>query len=381
MIDFTSSLYLGFRHPSRSLAPWAQLTTGAPATLGVPRMAHWVAGELAGLQGCDDATLARSTVHAFIDLIPMIATEGSAVLIDANTYPVGRWGAERAACRGIPARSFAHHDAAAMRAAMRSRAVAGRRPVIVTDSICPGCGGLAPLSDYLEAVQAGDGLVVIDDTQALGVLGRDPAAAAPYGWGGGGSLRHAGIRSSCVVVVASLAKGLGVPVAVVSAPSRLIRLFENSSETRAHCSPPSLADIHAAARALDMNRRFGDGLRRKLWILVARFRRSVADAGLPVAGDAFPVQTLFLAGHEASRLHRCLLAHGIHAVLQAGGCRTGSALSFVITAAHTPADIDWAAGVLATYWRYHRTLRRHPWPAKTRRTCGATLAATGAHGR
>lgn len=381
MIDFTSSLYLGFRHPSRSLAPWAQLTTGAPATLGVPRMAHWVAGELAYVQGCDDATLARSTVHAFIDLIPMIATEGSAIFIDAGAYPVGRWGVERAACRGIPARSFAHHDPAALRAAMRSRAATGRRPVVVTDGICPGCGDLAPLGAYLESAQACDGLVVVDDTQALGVLGSDPSAAAPYGWGGGGSLAHAGIRSPRVAVVASLAKSLGAPVAVVSGPSRLIRWFENSSETRVHCSPPSLADIHAAARALAMNRRFGDVLRRKLWRLVARFRRSAADAGLPVAGHALPVQTLFLASDEADRIHRCLLAHGIHAVLQAGGCRTGSALSFAITAAHTPADIDRAAGVLATCLQYRRSLRRQPSRARTKRTCGGTLAAIGAPGQ
>src|SRR5215472_10936696 len=30
-IDFTSSLYLGIRHPSRSLRTWLQLTTGKPA--------------------------------------------------------------------------------------------------------------------------------------------------------------------------------------------------------------------------------------------------------------------------------------------------------------------------------------------------------------
>ena len=348
MIDFTSSLYLGLRHPSWAIQPWSQLTTGVPAILGLPGSAHWVAGTLAELQGCDGATLARSTVHAFIDLVPMLASEGSAIFIDAGAYPIARWGVERAACRGIPARSFAHHDAAALQAAVRHRAVAGRRPVVVTNGVCPGCGDLAPLGAYLEAAQAAGGLVIIDDTQALGVLGRGPSAAAPYGWGGGGSLPHAGLRSPRVVVVASLAKGLGAPLAVVSAPGRLVRLFEAWSETRVHCSPPSVADIHAAATAVGVNAWYGDSLRRELWLLVERFRRLTAGLGLRTAESSFPVQTLPFAGRGAAALHRRLLACGIRTVLQAGGCRTGSAVSFVITAAHTPSDIDRAVGVLAS---------------------------------
>jgi 8-amino-7-oxononanoate synthase len=34
LLDFTSALYLGLRHESRSLAAWRQLTTGGPAALG-----------------------------------------------------------------------------------------------------------------------------------------------------------------------------------------------------------------------------------------------------------------------------------------------------------------------------------------------------------
>ena len=347
MIDFASSLYLGFRHPYWGLEPWTQLTAGTPATLGFPGPAHMVAGGLAGLVGCDEATLARSTVHAFIDLIPMLAGAGSAIFVDAGAYPIGRWGVERAVGRGVPARSFAHHDVAALRASMQDRGMAGRRPLVLTDGVCPGCGDLAPLGAYLEAAQAAGGLLVLDDTQALGVLGCDPSAAAPYGRGGGGSVPHAGLRSPRMVVVASLAKGLGAPVAVIAANGRVIRLFEDSSHTRAHCSPPSAADLHAAAAALRANRRHGDGLRRTLWRRAQRFRRLIAGTGLRTLNSSFPVQAVFLAGGEAARLHRHLLGHGIRTVLQARGCRAEAAVVFVITAAHTPWDIDRAVGVLA----------------------------------
>jgi len=383
MIDFASSLYLGFRHPYWELEPWSQLTTGTPATLGLPGPAHMVAGGLADLVGCEEATLARSTVHAFIDLIPMLAGPGSAIFVDAGTYPIGRWGVERAVGRGVPARSFAHHDAAALRASMRDRGVAGRRPLVLTDGVCPGCGDLAPLDAYLEAAQAAGGLLVIDDTQALGVLGSDPSAAAPYGRGGGGSVPRAGLRSPRVVVVASLAKGLGAPVAVVAANRRLVRLFEDSSQTRAHCSPPSAADLHAAAAALGANRHHGDGLRRTLWLRVQRFRRLIAGAGLRTLDSSFPVQAVFLAGAEATRLHRRLLGHGIRTVLQARGCRAEAAVVFVITAAHTPRDIDRAAAALAACPGAACPGAADPGTGsvRTRRPYAAMPAASGAPGR
>ena len=74
MLDFTSSLYLGFRHASHELRPWAQLTTGAPAALVEPATATHVAQRLAALQGCQRATLATSSLHLFWDVFDQLAT-------------------------------------------------------------------------------------------------------------------------------------------------------------------------------------------------------------------------------------------------------------------------------------------------------------------
>lgn len=57
---------------------------------------------------------------------------------------------------------------------------------------------------------------MLDDTQALGILGCYPRPDAPYGEGGGGSLRHFGIQSPEILSGNSLVKGFGVPVAVLA---------------------------------------------------------------------------------------------------------------------------------------------------------------------
>ena len=131
MIDLTSSLYLGLRHGSTVLPPWPQLTTGVPAVLAVAPEAGTVAAGLADLIGTKAATLAPSTLHAFWDLF--VAMGARQIHVDSGTYPIARWGAERAHCRGAVVRTFHHHDPAALRRAMA--AGRGRGPVVLADGL------------------------------------------------------------------------------------------------------------------------------------------------------------------------------------------------------------------------------------------------------
>ena len=85
MLDFTSALYLGLQHPSASLPPWDALTLGRPAALMEPPDADAVAGELAGLQGSEAATLLPSTLHLFWDLFRVLGGEQMGILCDAGS--------------------------------------------------------------------------------------------------------------------------------------------------------------------------------------------------------------------------------------------------------------------------------------------------------
>ena len=345
-LDFTSALYLGLRHPSRALRPWPQLTLGAPAALREFPVTTAVAGTLAALMRCERATLSPSTLHIFWDLFQELGADG-VIYMDAELYPIARWGIERAASRGIPVRSFPHHDADALRQRLL-RDAGRRRPLIATDGFCPRCGRAAPLVAYVEAAQRWGGRVVIDDTQALGVLGREPGPRAPYGYGGGGSLARAGLVGADVIVVASLAKGLGVPLAVLAGDRAAVTRFEATSATRVHCSPPSMATLRAAAHALAVNRTHGDVLRWCLANVVLLLRSELSRTGLPVVGSLFPVQTLAtVRGGAALRLHRVLAHQGVRAVLREDAEGSGARLTFLLTARHTAGDITGLAEALS----------------------------------
>ena len=350
--DFTSALYLGMRHGSRSLETWEKFTTGLPAAFSEPREAVQLAHSLAMLQGCERATLAPSTLHLFWDLFGVLSEGSVAIYTDSGVYPIARWGIERAAARGVAVRGFRHHDPAALQEVLRKGAARRAQPVVVTDGFCPACGRPAPLADYLRTVREWGGLLVIDDTQAAGIFGHSPGPDAPYGTGGGGMLRWHDIRDPHALLVSSLAKGFGVPLTVLAGGGSFISDYEWKSQTRVHCSPPSFATLRALRHALKVNAERGDALRLRLARVVRHFRRRLADAGLSAEGNLFPVQTLVApAALDAETLHERLQKMGTRTVLHRPRADQGARLSFILTAAHTPADIDEAVGALALLTR------------------------------
>lgn len=358
MLDFTSALYLGFEHASWNMAGWARLTLGKPAALEeLPGICE-VQRELAALTGCERAMLGSSTLHLFGDLFAMLASRNVAIWIDEAAYPIARWGTERAAVAGVPVRTFPHHDAAALRKALARAGSA--RPVIVTDGYYPVTGAKAPLPDYARCAAAGNGLLIVDDTQALGVFGRQAESAVSYGIGGGGSLRRLNLRHAGIVVVSSLAKAFGAPLAMLGGSEAFVETFRKNSASFVHCSPPSAAAISAARRALQLNRRAGDALRRRLAERVVHFRRGLR--GFLAVDGLFPVQPIRLpATIDAREFYLALLGQGVRTVLNRDSAE-GSRIGFVLTARHRMSEIDSAVnivvGVLARIARRNLTKQK-----------------------
>ena len=341
MLDFTSALYLGFRHAHDALRPWTQLTTGRPAALEPAPEAVALAQDLARLLGCERAVLAPSTLHLFWDLFDVLARDRIAIYTDAGTYPIARYGVERAAAKGVPTSSFLSHDPAALASLLQRDRATGRRPVVVTDGLCTATGRTAPLPDYLKLIRERNGYLVVDDTQALGILGANPAPDTPYGRGGAGTPAWRAMTLRGLIIGSSLAKGFGAPLAVLAGGAEVIAKFEELSGTRVHSSPPSLAVINAAQRALAINERQGDRLRNRLANLVRHFRESLRRIGLNACGGLFPFQTLTaIPDVEPEPLHRRLLSLGVRAVLRSARRPPGAAVSFLITVMHTRRDID-----------------------------------------
>jgi 8-amino-7-oxononanoate synthase len=347
MPDFRSALYLGLRHGHGTLVPWQQITTGRPAALGEAAEAESLERGLARLVDCDAAALGTSTLHLFLDLFDMLANDNIKFYIDEATYPIARRGIQCVTPRRALADTFRTHNPAALAAALSRSDMRGRRPVVVTDGLNPLTGRPAPLPDYLRLVKPFEGLVVVDDTQALGILGRAPASDNPYGYGGGGTPSWFGLRDTGLVLVSSLAKGFGAPLALIAGAKATIAWFKEKSQTRIHCSPPSMAALAATRHALMLNATDGDALRFRLHRLVQRFRTGLVAIGLSASGGCFPIQTLKANGTmPAPETHAALERLGVTTVLHHSSHADTALLSFLICARHTDRDIAAALDAL-----------------------------------
>ena len=344
MLDFTSALYLGMRHPAAQLVPWSSLSLGQPAALQEPPGARAVAADLAALQGCEAACVLPSTLHLFWDLFGMLASEPLVILVDGGSYAIARWGAERAQALGLPQQVFPSGEVAALRRLATRWGRQGRRPLILADGYVPGSEQALPLDNYSAIARQGGGYLLLDDTQVLGLLGAH----------GGGSVRQHGLRGGhddaggTLLIGASLAKGLGVPLAVLAGSASLLRRFEAHSQTRVHASPPSAAVLAAARRALAINAQHGDALRTRLAARVAQWRAGMAAAGIACGGGSFPVQRL----PGRALLQQALRDAGVLALAQTG--EGAGALTFLLRADHTPRQLEQTMDLLE-----HHTRRRY----------------------
>ncbi len=352
MLDFTSALYLGIRHPSWSLRPWTSLTTGAPAALVTAGGVRRLERALATLIGCERATLGPSTLHLFWDFFGMLRGSNVAIYVDRGAYPIARWGVERALAHGVRVRSFRHHDPSALLGQLRLDARLNLIPLVLTDGFCTRCGRALPVSEYLECVRMFGGSLILDDTQAFGILGVRPSRELPYGEGGGGSLRWSGAAGPDVLVVSSMAKGFGVPIAVMAGSQQQVRRFKEKSLTRVHSSQPSAAVIHAAEHALEVNAAHGEELRQRLAALVKQFRSRLTRSGLSAIGGLFPVQNLErVPGVDSAVVHAGLQRADVGTLLSAADDR-GPRLSLLINATHSARDIDRVVDVLGAARRF-----------------------------
>lgn len=339
VLDFTSALYLGARAvPFPAGLP---LTSGKPAVLQEPPWQRAVAQEVARRQGLEAGLLAPSTLHLFWDVF-RLAPRSAVVFIDRNMYPVGQWGSIRASLRGLPVVPFAATDLLGLAQQLHVYRQQGRVPWLVTDGWHLTAGRPAPLAEYLALLQQdASGVLLIDDTQAAGVLGAHPNTQLPLGYGGGGSLTYLGIKSAQTLTITSLAKGLGVPVAVLAGSAQQVARFAQRSDVRVHTSPVSNWHAWAAQETLCHDARYGDAARLRLWQRIAQFRKELAAAGLSPAGGDFPVQKLRLPRATAAlSLHHYLRERGIHCLLLADECRPAvPQVAFCLRADHAAAEI------------------------------------------
>jgi 8-amino-7-oxononanoate synthase len=341
-VDFCSNDYLGLAaHP---LVTEAFVAAAREHGVGA-RASHLISGhqgehealeqELAAFTGRERALLFSTGYMANLGLATALVRKGGLVVGDrlnhASLIDAGR--IARATLAWYP-----HGDAAALEAMLAARAPGPA--LVLTDGVFSMDGDLAPLPALADACRRRGALLAVDDAHGLGVLGA----------GGGGALEHFGLQPQEVpALVGTLGKAFGCFGAFVAGDAGLIETLVQRARTYIYTTALPAA-VAAAARAALAASVAEPWRRTRVLALARRFRALAAEAGLPLADSATPVQPVLLGGAgTATEASRRLLERGFHvAAIRPPTVPVGSSrLRVALSAAHRDADVEGLVAALA----------------------------------
>jgi 8-amino-7-oxononanoate synthase len=237
---------------------------------------------------------------------------------------------------GARFRRFAHNDAGAL-AAQLARSDAGRK-LVVTDGVFSMDGDQAPLAAYLDACEAGDAWLMVDDAHGLGVLD---------GQGRGTGFAQ-GVNERVPVYMGTLGKALGTAGAFVAGSNELIETLIQFARTYVYTTAMPAAVAAATLVSLDKARREPQR-RAHLNALIQRFRRGAAELGYTLIDSDTPIQPILIGDDGAAlALSRALAEHGVLvSAIRPPTVPEGQArLRVTLSAAHREADVDRLLGAL-----------------------------------
>ncbi len=304
-IDFSSNDYLGLAN-SRELKNAARAALerdvsigsgGSRLLRGNHREHEALEAEAAAFFGSESALFFGGGFIANLALFATLPQRGDLVvhdaLIHASVHDGMRMGkAERAEAK--------HNDPQSFEDAVTDWRAAGGTgtPWIAVESLYSMDGDRAPLDDLAEIARRHDGVLVIDEAHATGVLGQ-------MGRGLGAHLESGGN----VIALHTCGKALGAMGAIVTGPQVLCDFLVNRSRPFIYATAPS-PFLTAIVRAALLICRFDNARREKLGALVAFAGRQLAEScGVEPTGTH--IQPIVVGADErATRLATAMQARG-----------------------------------------------------------------------
>ena len=303
--DFTSNDYLGLAASTEmKSAARAAIERDVPIGSGGSRLLRGnhreheaLESEAAAFFGAESALFFGGGYIANLALFSTLPQRGDVIvhdaLIHASVHDGMRMGkAERAEAR--------HNDAQAFEDAIKDWRAAGGTgtPWIAVESLYSMDGDRAPLDDLLAIATRHDGVLIIDEAHATGVLGS-------MGRGLGAHLEG---RSN-IIALHTCGKALGAMGALLTGPQVLCDYLVNRSRPFIYATAPSPL-MAAIVRAALVICRFDAARRERLQSLVALAGARLAEGcGLRASGSH--IQPVIVGADErATRLAAAMQARG-----------------------------------------------------------------------
>lgn len=295
---------------------------------------------LSAFLGTADTVLYSSCFDANGGLFEVLLDERDAVISDALNHASLIDGIRLCKAKRL---RYAHSDMAELELRLQE-AGACRLRLIATDGVFSMDGDLAKLDRIVDLADRYDAAVVVDDSHATGVLGRQ----------GRGTPDHFGVADRVDVVTSTLGKTLGGATGgFTSGRAEIVELLRQRSRPYlfSNALPPPIAA--GAIRALQLVEA-GESLRGTLRENATFFRRELTALGFRLVPGDHPIIPVMLGEAQlASTMADRLLQEGVYVVgfsypvVPQGQAR----IRVQMSAAHDKSQLERAVGAFATVGR------------------------------
>jgi glycine C-acetyltransferase len=338
LLNFCANNYLGLAdHPAmitaaqQALDRWGFGMASVRFICGTAEVHKELEHRLAAFLGTEDAILYSSCFDANGGLFETLLGPEDTVISDELNHASIIDGVRL--CKATRLR-YANRDMADLEAKLRESQGARHR-LIATDGVFSMDGYVAPLDAIVELAERYSALVMVDDSHAVGFMGRT----------GAGTPELFGVQDRVDIVTGTLGKALGgASGGYTAAHTEIVEILRQRS--RPYLFSNSLAPSIAAAgiAMLDLLETSGELLQR-LRENTAYFRSEMVARGFEIPESDHPIVPIMIGDAvEAAEMADRLLAEGIYVrafsfpVVPRGKARIRTQMS----AAHSRADLDQA---------------------------------------
>jgi glycine C-acetyltransferase len=345
VLNFCANNYLGLADNPEIIAAahaaldrWGYGLSSVRFICGTQEIHKELEARLSAFLGTEDTLLYSSCFDANGGVFETLLTAEDAVISDELNHASIIDGIRL--CKAQRYR-YKNCDLADLEAKLREADVAKARfKLIVTDGVFSMDGFIAPLREICDLADKYGALVMIDDSHAVGFMGKT----------GRGTHEHCGVMGRIDVISGTLGKALGgASGGYLSGKKEIIDLLRQRS--RPYLFSNTLAPVIAAASVatLELITR-STALRDKLEASTKTFRAGLERAGLTIKPGTHPIVPVMLGDAALSqRFAARMLEKGVYVVgffypvVPQGAARIRTQVS----AAHSPADLAFAIKAFA----------------------------------
>ena len=289
--------------------------------------------KIAAFLSMEDSILYSSCFDANGGLFETLLTDEDAVISDELNHASIIDGVRL--CKAKRFR-YKNNDMADLRSKLEEATQAGRKvKLIATDGVFSMDGFIANLQGICDLADEFDALVMVDDSHAVGFVGKT----------GRGTPEYCGVIGRVDIITGTLGKALGGASGGYTAASKVIvDLLRQRSRPYLFSNTLAPSICAAAIRVFDLLTASTE-LRDKLNDNAAYFRKALLDAGFDVPEGTHPIVPVMLYdARVAQEFAARMLEKGVYVV---GFCypvvpRSRARIRTQVSAAHTREDLDFA---------------------------------------